>query len=187
MASSALLRPLSAGATARPGALPRPALPFRPCSFSPRPQTRGRRSWSLVARARGRETGASQQSKNVKESNQDASASATGEEEVEEVEEDLPWIQEKALDLVEFTGTVTQAIPGPRVGQSPLPWLLAVPLAYVGLSFVIAFVKTVKKFTSPKAKRKRLVLVDSLYLNGSFVIVLIDSFLMFFSLQFSSG
>lgn len=184
MASSALLRPLSAGATARPGALPRLALPFRPGSFSPRPQTRGRRSWSLVARARGRETGASQQSKNVKESNQAASASAPGEE---EVEEDLPWIQEKALDLVEFTGTVTQAIPGPRVGQSPLPWLLAVPLAYVGLSFVIAFVKTVKKFTSPKAKRKRLVLVDSLYLNGSFVIVLIDSFLMFFSLQFSSG
>lgn len=75
----------------------------------------------------------------------------------EEVEEDLPWIQEKALDLVEFTGTVTQAIPGPRVGQSPLPWILAVPLAYVGLSFFIAVVKTVKKFTSPKAKRKRLV------------------------------
>lgn len=79
-------------------------------------------------------------------------------EEVEvEVEEDLPWIQEKALDLVEFTGSVTQAIPGPRVGQSKLPWILAVPLAYVGVSFVIAFVKTVKKFNSPKFKRKKLV------------------------------
>lgn len=158
MASSSFVRPLSAGATAGPGTLPRTALPFCPSSFSLRPQIRGRRPSSLVARARGREIPASQQSKNAKESNQAASTSAPGGgEEVEEVEEDLPWIQEKALDLVEFTGTVTQAIPGPRVGQSPLPWLLAVPLAYVGLSFVIAFVKTVKKFTSPKAKRKRLV------------------------------
>lgn len=86
----------------------------------------------------------------------------------------MPWIQEKALDLVEFTGTVTKAIPGPRVGQSPLPWILAVPLAYVGLSFFIAVVKTVKKFTSPKAKKKRLVnknafllkSIDELFLKG---------------------
>ncbi|XP_010521488.1 PREDICTED: uncharacterized protein LOC104800388 [Tarenaya hassleriana] len=80
-----------------------------------------------------------------------------GTEVVVEVEEDMPWIQEKALDLVEFTGSVTQAIPGPRVGSSSLPWMLAVPLAYAGVTFVIAFVKTVKKFTSPKAKRKKLV------------------------------
>ncbi|XP_057727453.1 uncharacterized protein LOC130943548 [Arachis stenosperma] len=81
------------------------------------------------------------------------------EEEVEEVEveEELPWIQEKALDLVEFTGSVTQALPGPRVGPTSLPWILAVPLAYAGITFVIAFVKTVKRFTSPKAKRRRLV------------------------------
>ncbi|KAF3457927.1 hypothetical protein FNV43_RR02588 [Rhamnella rubrinervis] len=74
-----------------------------------------------------------------------------------EVEEDLPWIQEKALDLVEFTGSVTQAIPGPRVGTSSLPWILALPLAYAGLTFVIAFVKTARKFTSPREKRRRLV------------------------------
>lgn len=82
-------------------------------------------------------------------------------EEVEEVEveEELPWIQEKALDLVEFTGSVTQAIPGPRVGATSLPWILALPLAYAGITFVIAFVRTVKKFTSPRAKRKRLVLI----------------------------
>jgi len=80
------------------------------------------------------------------------------EKEVEvEVEEELPWIQEKALDLVEFTGSVTQAIPGPRVGPTSLPWILAIPLAYASLTFVIAFVKTVKKFSSPKAKRRRLV------------------------------
>ncbi|KAL0296512.1 UNVERIFIED_CONTAM: hypothetical protein Sradi_6703300 [Sesamum radiatum] len=79
------------------------------------------------------------------------------EEEEEEVEEELPWIQEKALDLVEFTGSVTQAIPGPRVGQSSLPWVLAVPLAYLGITFVMAFVKTVRKFSSPREQRRKLV------------------------------
>lgn len=79
------------------------------------------------------------------------------EEDVEEVEEDLPWIQEKALDLVEFSGSVTQALPGPRVGQSSVPWILAVPLAYVGISFVFAVVKTIRKFTSPKEVRRKLV------------------------------
>lgn len=78
---------------------------------------------------------------------------------MEEVEEEMPWIQDKALDLVEFTGTVTQAIPGPRVGSSPVPWLLAVPLAYVGVSFVLAVVRTVRRFTSPRTKKKRRVSV----------------------------
>ncbi|XP_022882213.1 uncharacterized protein LOC111399175 isoform X2 [Olea europaea var. sylvestris] len=79
------------------------------------------------------------------------------EEEEEEVEEELPWIQEKALDLVEFTGSVTQAIPGPRVGQSSLPWIIAVPLAYLSITFAIAVVKTVRKFNSPREKRRKLV------------------------------
>lgn len=78
------------------------------------------------------------------------------EEEVEE-EVELSWIQEKAEDLVEFTGAVTQVIPGPRVGHSSLPWILAVPLAYTGLSLVIAVVKTIRKLNSPKEKRRRLV------------------------------
>lgn len=90
------------------------------------------------------------------------------------MEEELPWIQEKALDLVEFTGSVTQAIPGPRVGPTSLPWILAVPLAYAALTFAIAFVKTLRKFTSPKAKRRRLVSknanlcksIDDLFQNG---------------------
>ncbi|KAM5566339.1 hypothetical protein ABKV19_014827 [Rosa sericea] len=101
--------------------------------------------------------------------------SSKAEEGVEEVEEDLPWIQEKALDLVEFTGSVTQAIPGPRVGTSSLPWILALPLAYAGLTFVIALVKTVKKFSSPRHKRKKLVnknamlckSIDEMFQNGS--------------------
>lgn len=93
-----------------------------------------------------------------KKSNNPNDQVASERKEIEvEVEEELPWIQEKALDLVEFTGSVTQAIPGPRVGTSSLPWILAIPLAYAGLTFVFAFVKTVRKFTSPKAKRRRLV------------------------------
>lgn len=78
-------------------------------------------------------------------------------QQVLEEEEELPWIQEKALDLVEFTGSVTQAIPGPRVGHSSFPWILTVPLAYFGITFVIAFVKTVRKFNSPREKRRKLV------------------------------
>lgn len=100
---------------------------------------------------------ASAPKKDIEKRKEDAQESKSKEEEEVEVEEDLPWIQEKALDLVEFTGSVTQAIPGPRVGQSSLPWILAVPLAYVGISFVIAFVKTVKKFNSPRERRRKLV------------------------------
>ncbi|XP_050374950.1 uncharacterized protein LOC126792586 [Argentina anserina] len=93
-------------------------------------------------------------------SNPTAAANKSSKEEQvveEEVEEDLPWIQEKALDLVEFTGSVTHALPGPRVGTSSLPWILALPLAYAGLTFVVALVKTVNKFSSPRHKRKKLV------------------------------
>ncbi|KAK1325168.1 hypothetical protein QJS10_CPA01g00029 [Acorus calamus] len=109
-----------------------------------------KRAAPFIARARAKsEETASQQEK----INPKGPTVSNKEEEVEE--EDLPWIQEKALDLVEFTGTVTQAIPGPRVGQSSLPWFLAIPLAYVGISFVFAFVGTVKKFTSPRAKKRR--------------------------------
>lgn len=97
--------------------------------------------------------------------------SSVEEETEEEVEEDMLWIQEKALDLVEFTGSVTQAIPGPRVGSSKLPWMLAVPLAYAGITFVTAFVKTVKKFSSPKAQRRKLVSDSILSLSLSFVIL----------------
>lgn len=93
-----------------------------------------------------------------------------------DVEEDLPWIQEKALDLVEFTGTVTQAIPGPRVGQSSFPWILAIPLAYLGVTFVIAFVKTVRKFNSPKEKRRQLVSPSILLFLFNFLVHFAPSF-----------
>ncbi|CAL9752169.1 unnamed protein product [Musa acuminata subsp. burmannicoides] len=175
MASSSLLWPLSAGSITRPTALPQPSLLFRIHSLPRLPQPRRRTSSTLVAKLRW--SPGPQQSKNPKESTQAAAAAAAAparDEEEEVVEENLPWIQEKALDLVEFTGTVTQAIPGPRVAQSQLPWLLAVPLAWVGLSFVIGFVKAVRKFTSPRAQRKRLVnknafllkSIDELFLRG---------------------
>ncbi|KAL9229984.1 hypothetical protein vseg_005388 [Gypsophila vaccaria] len=75
----------------------------------------------------------------------------------EEEEEELGWIEEKALDLVEFSGSVTQAIPGPRVGPTSLPWLLALPLAYLAITFSLALFKTARRFSSPKALRRRLV------------------------------
>lgn len=130
---------------------PRPRIPKLPLSqpslLLPPQQRTAHKFSSIVVAAQN-----DKNNQSVKKQKQEA------EVEVEVViEEELPWIQEKALDLVEFTGSVTQAIPGPRVGQSKLPWILAVPLAYVGVSFVIAFVKTVKKFNSPKYKRKKLV------------------------------
>lgn len=104
----------------------------------------------------------------AKKSESEPKKGAEVKEEVIEEEEDLPWIQEKALDLVEFTGSVTQAIPGPRVGSSSLPWMLAVPLAYLGITFVFAFYKTFKKFNSPRELRRKQVafLYISCYLEN---------------------
>lgn len=93
----------------------------------------------------------------------------------EEELEDMPWLEEKAMDLVEFSGTVTEAIPGPRVGGSKLPWILAVPLAYVGITFVLAFVRTVKKLRSPKAVKKRQVCYDFLCFVLINYVLLIES------------
>ncbi|KAK0574024.1 hypothetical protein LWI29_017123 [Acer saccharum] len=132
--------------------LPRLPIPKLPFSSPPRtlnPYSRRPRQFSsLVVSAKN--------DKKPPITKEAAKTNKTEEVEVE-VEEELPWIQEKALDLVEFTGSVTQALPGPRVGQSKLPWILAVPLAYLGVTFVVAFIKTVKKFNSPKFKRRKLV------------------------------
>ncbi|PKA56026.1 hypothetical protein AXF42_Ash014699 [Apostasia shenzhenica] len=161
MSTSTLNHPLSAGGNLRSGGVSRQILLSVQwsCFYVPlgAPCTRSR---LVFARARAKAGGEDDQPKNPKNLTQTAT------EEAEEVEEELPWIQEKALDLVEFTGTVTQAIPGPRVGHSSLPWILAVPLAYVGLSFVVSVFKAVKKFTSPRAKRKRLVNKNALLLKS---------------------
>lgn len=137
--------------------LPRPkfsTLPF-PIPFANRSRYR-RLSISFVAAAAAKKDSNDIQSENNKKKKK-KQVEVEEEEEVEEVEEELPWLQEKALDVVEFTGSVTQAIPGPRVGTSSLPWILAIPLAYAGLTFLIALVKTVKKLSSPREKRRKLV------------------------------
>ncbi|CDP18127.1 unnamed protein product [Coffea canephora] len=61
-------------------------------------------------------------------------------EEEEEVEEELPWIQEKALDLVEFTALLPKPCPGLEVGRAPcpgfwlFPWLIwGLPLSLLSL------------------------------------------------------
>ncbi|CAH8281868.1 unnamed protein product [Eruca vesicaria subsp. sativa] len=149
--SSRLLLPTQTQHYSQPSLLPRsssPKTPFLVSLPSLRPSKPNHLSTSASASKKPSEI-SSTENKKQKSSNDV--------EEEEEVEEDMLWIQEKALDLVEFTGSVTQALPGPRVGSSKLPWILAVPLAYLGVTFVTAFVKTVKKFSSPKAQRKKLV------------------------------
>lgn len=65
--------------------------------------------------------------------------------------------EEKVAGLVELTGKVTRAVPGPRIGQTQFPWILAVPLAYIGFSLVTALVKAVWNFNPPEEKPKKLV------------------------------
>ncbi|BBN69289.1 hypothetical protein Prudu_868S000100 [Prunus dulcis] len=154
---------------------PSKSSPFVFPSYNTRRVTITFRPLSLTLRARRPLCVLSAAAKSNSGSNSSVNKTSKEEEAVEEVEEDLPWIQEKALDLVEFTGSVSQAIPGPRVGTSSLPWILALPLAYAGLTFVVAFVKTVKKFSSPRQKRKRLVnknamlckSIDDLFQSGA--------------------
>lgn len=65
--------------------------------------------------------------------------------------------EEKVVSLIELTGKVTRALPGPRIGQTPFPWILAVPLAYIGFSLVTVLVKAVWQFSPPKESSKKLV------------------------------
>ncbi|KAI8559611.1 hypothetical protein RHMOL_Rhmol04G0186900 [Rhododendron molle] len=93
--------------------------------------------------------------RDVKRKKDEEDVLAVEEEEEEEEEENLvDWMQMKAVDLV---GSVTQAIPGPRVGRSSMPWIVAIPLAYVSFSLLIAILTTLHNFTSPKARRRFLV------------------------------
>eukprot|EP00252_Welwitschia_mirabilis_P005960 TRINITY_DN1655_c0_g1_i1.p1 TRINITY_DN1655_c0_g1~~TRINITY_DN1655_c0_g1_i1.p1 ORF type:complete len:368 (-),score=77.65 TRINITY_DN1655_c0_g1_i1:523-1626(-) len=81
---------------------------------------------------------------------------------VSEEEGETSWINERAEELVEFTESVADAIPGPRVGSTQVPWLLALPLAYLTISFVIALTRTIKKLNSPRQRRRRLVNKNSM-------------------------
>lgn len=155
MATTSFFHPLAAPMASGGVRLRRcPLIPTTPASTAPR-----RAVPLLVVRAKRAGSQAPAAAASRQPENSSAVPKRDAEEEVEEVEEEMPWIQDKALDLVEFTGTVTQAIPGPRVGSSPVPWLLAVPLAYIGVSFVLAVVRTVRRFTSSRTKKKRRVSV----------------------------
>ncbi|KAH9305979.1 hypothetical protein KI387_010383 [Taxus chinensis] len=98
------------------------------------------------------------------EKGKEAENNVTAEEEEEYIEEEveLTWIQEKAEDLAQFTRIVVQAIPRPRVGQTSLPWLVVVSLAYMGLSFVIAVVKIIRKLNSTHVKKCRLIRTNAM-------------------------
>ncbi|KAL2631188.1 hypothetical protein R1flu_015874 [Riccia fluitans] len=73
----------------------------------------------------------------------------------EEVEVELSWVEEKAEDVVQYVQSAVKGIPGPRVGGGELPWLLAAPLGYAAISLVIAIVKTFRKMSSPREKRRQ--------------------------------
>ncbi|GJP50785.1 hypothetical protein CLOM_g9950 [Closterium sp. NIES-68] len=77
------------------------------------------------------------------------------EEEIPEEEAEPSWVSERVTDVQQTVQSVMQAVPGPRVGESNMPWLVALPLGYMALTFVLAVYKTVKMRSSPKAKRRR--------------------------------
>ncbi|GBG84980.1 hypothetical protein CBR_g39443 [Chara braunii] len=58
-------------------------------------------------------------------------------------------------NLVETTEVAMDKVPGPRVGPTPIPWLVAVPVTYAAVSLVIAIVKLYRKANTPRAKRKK--------------------------------
>ncbi len=101
-----------------------------------------------------------------KSSSQEREAAALAEEEAaaaavqgdvydDEEEVEISWIQEKVEDVVLVTSQAMERVPGPRVGDGQLPWLVAVPLGYLGITFVIAVVRSWRKFNSSKERRKR--------------------------------
>ncbi|CAM6119444.1 unnamed protein product [Calypogeia fissa] len=93
---------------------------------------------------------------NARKSSKEAPPKAEEPQEVEQEEEvELSWVEEKVEDLQQFTSSAVRAIPGPRVGDGELPWLLALPIGYVTVSLVVAVVKTVRRYTSREGKRRR--------------------------------
>ncbi|KAK9115483.1 hypothetical protein Sjap_014430 [Stephania japonica] len=115
---------------------------------------RGRAGCLLLSKAKKRNQEEAESSTRSKKQEEEEE-----EEGIIEEEEEVPWIEEKTMKLVEFSGSITQALPGPRLrlGHSSLPCLLALPLAYAGITFLIAFLNTLRKFNSPTHKRRKLV------------------------------
>ncbi|KAJ7514226.1 hypothetical protein O6H91_23G034000 [Diphasiastrum complanatum] len=117
-----------------------------PCSHT------GRFKTSCRARKSPKEASQEATSKEA-EATKEAGQSGLPVAEEEEVE--ISWIQEKAEDLVQYTGEAIGRVPGPRVGSTSLPWLVALPLGYMSITFLLAIYKTIRKINSPREKRRR--------------------------------
>ncbi|GAB2223306.1 hypothetical protein Droror1_Dr00017446 [Drosera rotundifolia] len=124
--------------------------PFHPLLLSPSPR---RIFFPLRASKNPQSTKPNEAVKNSKQTQKAEEFAVVIE--VVEGEEYMSRFEETALEAKEYTASMIQAIPGPRVAGTNLPWMLALPLGYVGVAFVIAFVKTVLKFNSPKGRRQR--------------------------------
>lgn len=114
----------------------------------------------VLARAPGakeRDKSSSQQREAAAAAKEEAAAAVQGDvyDDEEEEEVEISWIQEKVEDVVLVTSQAMERVPGPRVGDGQLPWLVAVPLGYLGITFVIAVVRSWRKFNSSKERRKR--------------------------------
>jgi hypothetical protein len=110
----------------------------------------------VLARAPGakeRDKSSSQEREAAEE--EAAAAAVQGDVYDDEEEVEISWIQEKVEDVVLVTSQAMERVPGPRVGDGQLPWLVAVPLGYLGITFVIAVVRSWRKFNSSKERRKR--------------------------------
>ncbi|CAM6029015.1 unnamed protein product [Sphagnum balticum] len=134
----------------------------QPLGISKVSSSRIRDSFSRVL-ARG--PGAKERDKSSSQQEREAAAAAEEEEAAaaavqgdvydDEEEVEISWIQEKVEDVVLVTSQAMERVPGPRVGDGQLPWLVAVPLGYLGITFVIAVVRSWRKFNSSKERRKR--------------------------------
>eukprot|EP00899_Mesostigma_viride_P012177 jgi/Mesvir1/20960/Mv08029-RA.1 len=84
-----------------------------------------------------------------------AEKAAAAEAKVEEVyeEEEEAGLVDMVLDFADNTVATIESLPGPRMG--PVPALVGVPLSFLGVTFVIAVVRYVRKWLSPQQKRSR--------------------------------
>ncbi len=138
----------------------------------------------VLARAPGAKERDKSSSQEREAAEEEAAAAVQGDVYDDEEEVEISWIQEKVEDVVLVTSQAMERVPGPRVGDGQLPWLVAVPLGYLGITFVIAVVRSWRKLNSSKEKRKRQVtkllcllalMVLPLYFCGFYGQILSDS------------
>ena len=119
-----------------------------------------RRPRTLVVRAGSQSSNSSASVQGSKLNSSNSSGSVPTQqlaESLEDAEEEVEesWLDERIDSAVELTATFVRAVPGPRVTTTNVPWLLAVPLAYLGITFVWSVFSFVRKKNTPQAKRRR--------------------------------